>query len=125
MSCGDWTHSSAHAIKTQFQLGVTLLFILSYSGYTADFAVQLATTTYTSALQSLKLTSDEQQVKFHFEKIKNLFYACLKICWCFLILSILFSHLFRNLTYFIVTFLLLSANYKNSIRFCRERCNAA
>lgn len=31
------------------------------SGYTADFAVQLATTTYTSALQSLKLTSDEKQ----------------------------------------------------------------
>ena len=36
-----------------------------YSGYTAEFAAQLATTTYDSAFQSLKLSNSEKQVRMH------------------------------------------------------------
>ena len=34
----------------------------SHSGYTAEFAAQLATTTYESAIPSLKLSNSEKQV---------------------------------------------------------------
>ena len=36
-----------------------------YSGYTAEFAAQLVTTTYDSASQSLKLSNSEKQVHMH------------------------------------------------------------
>lgn len=36
-----------------------------YSGYTAEFAAQLATTTYDSAFHSLKLSNSEKQVHTH------------------------------------------------------------
>ena len=36
--------------------------MLLTSGYTADFAVRLASNTYTTALQSLTLTEQEKQV---------------------------------------------------------------
>ena len=63
-----WVHKGMRLVSTYcvvMSSSVLLSVYTCYSGYTAEFAAQLATTTYDSAFQSLKLSNSEKQVRMH------------------------------------------------------------